>query len=177
MFATQDFSQFANLTKLKIAGLHGNLNKARNDLVGVLLKSPDLKSLGLSIDRDTINRLSNGGSIEYREHQCFLIRLCEDFDRAGGEPLNLEVLLLGHGVVPWKSGDYLKRLTDLIYLKEVYVTNKYRNVDLQIKDEEVAWLMFAEDHCPNLGTLGVFDFSPEARTHFTQDIRQFNTCQ
>jgi hypothetical protein len=111
MFATQDFSQFANLTKLKIAGLHGNLNKARNDLVGVLLKSPDLKSLGLSIDRDTINRLSNGGSIEYREHQCFLIRLCEDFDRAGGEPLNLEVLLLGHA---WCCAMEIRRLSEEI---------------------------------------------------------------
>jgi hypothetical protein len=87
----------------------------------------------------------------------------------------LEELLLGNSVIPWKSGDYLNGLTDLRFFK-VYITNKYEATDshLEIKDEDIAWSMFAKDHCPNLPILGIFDFSHEAKYHFTQHISEFS---
>jgi len=62
LFAMQDLSHFSNLVELEVYKIYGDLNDARKGLVKVLLNSPNLRTLGLSISDDTMERLDG------REH-------------------------------------------------------------------------------------------------------------
>ena len=57
LFASQDISIFRNLTDLTVHNIQGDLNSVRSDIVKVLLASPGMKSLSLSINQHTLFRI------------------------------------------------------------------------------------------------------------------------
>jgi hypothetical protein len=152
LFATQSLSYFANLTTLEIRCIHGDLSKSRKYLVQVLLNSPNLESLSLSISADTIRRLEKVGS---NDHTLFLVSLIQDFVQVGGKPLRLKKLILGLAVIPRKSRHSLQLLIDLTCLEEVHVENALWFFD---SDEYIVidWEVFTPAYCPNLSSFSVY---------------------
>jgi hypothetical protein len=165
LILTHDFSQFSNLTSLEISNLYGDLVKARKDIVQILLKSPNLHSLGLSLNQESLAWLIDRDYSRYRNFQDFLISLVKDFVDAGGTPLRLRKLVLGFSIIPWEPGTYLSGLTDLKFLEEVYIPNRecHSALEFSEEDDHIAWSLFSPANCPNLNTLGVFEFNESVR--------------
>ncbi|EPE36538.1 RNI-like protein [Glarea lozoyensis ATCC 20868] len=174
LFTTQNVPYFPNLTSLEIVGLHGNLEEARKDLVKLLLQSPRLRSLNLSICTDTIRRLQRGTAGQRKQCVEFLVYLIKDFAEAGGKPLQLKNLVLGVGVVPWKSEKSLHELVDLEYLEKVHIENNLSVFTLVKSIHTIDWEIFTPDHTPKLRAFSVFELDsvtkciPEGLVGFTQ---------
>ncbi|PVH78978.1 hypothetical protein DL98DRAFT_572761 [Cadophora sp. DSE1049] len=167
LFETQDFSPFTNLTELELYEIHGDLNQARSDIVKILLASPDLRSLGLSLNGDTVIRLDQEAQDigEMGGYLDFLKTLISEYVTAGGQPLHLRKLVLGLSIVLWEDDEqqpatYLGGLTDLSKLEEVYVCNNGVDTQLYFDDPDgIAWSTFTTETCPNLNILGVHKFT------------------
>ncbi|EPE36521.1 RNI-like protein [Glarea lozoyensis ATCC 20868] len=165
LILTHNFSHFANLTSLQISGLHGDLVRARKDIVQTLLKSPNLHSLGLSINEATVESLSTMLNPRYTDFQYFLISLIKDFVDAGGTPLRLRKLILGFSIMLWVPGTYFSGLTDLACLEEVYITNQefHGAIEFIEDNDHIAWSLFTPVNCPNLNTIGIYEFNDNVR--------------
>ncbi|KAI1204541.1 uncharacterized protein F4807DRAFT_465568 [Annulohypoxylon truncatum] len=91
---------FRNLKRLHLHHMWGaDLGLWRNMIVQVLINSPGLLDLGLSLSGSTRWRLSNFNLHQNdpaRHPAHFLRELCRLYRESGGEPLKLKALHLGH---------------------------------------------------------------------------------
>lgn len=127
---THDFSPFTNLTELELHEIHGDIGKARRDIVIILTASPDLKTLSLSLNADAIIRseqqIQNIEEAEY--YMDFLKTLISEYVAARRQPRCLRKLVLGLSVFLWEEPamqptKYLGGLTDMSKPEELYVSN------------------------------------------------------
>ncbi|RDL36809.1 uncharacterized protein BP5553_06161 [Venustampulla echinocandica] len=181
LFATQDLSLFSNLAELEVYGIYGDLNRVRKDLVEVLLKSPTLRTLGLSISADTVERLNFEGTVaKNMEYLLFSKALCDEYVAAGGRPLRLQKLVFGLSLIVWQPGSYLASLVDLESLEDAYISNQGHDVAIYFQEEDnIAWSLFTPNQCPNLSTFGVHDVTKRVKRWVDAlepgYIRQFRT--
>jgi hypothetical protein len=164
-FNKPDLSMFFGLTTLEVSNLHGDLPEVRCGLVQVLLNSPGLQALALSISLLTLERFEMR-SVDYTaEYLEFWEQTCLDYAEAGGIPLRLRKIVLGLSVLLWKPGTYLAGLTDLKYLEDVYIHNDYYCTPLQSMETEdnIAWSLLTPTNCPNLTSFGVTKYNKSVK--------------
>ncbi|KAI1408186.1 hypothetical protein F5Y13DRAFT_194648 [Hypoxylon sp. FL1857] len=109
VFVPVKLPQFKNLQQLHLHHIWGgtDLPKWRDMIVAILLRSPCLVDLGLSMSVSTRCRqedrfyTSNG---EEPHPASFLMELCELYRKQGGKPLALRSLHLGHFMFTLRSG-------------------------------------------------------------------------
>jgi hypothetical protein len=177
-----DLSRFTDLRTLKVHNIFGNLKKQRKGLVSVLIASPHLDVLSISINKETMSfQTMLSESFRYKD---FFRDICEDFrqrsERRNCAPLKLRKLVLGSGIslyLPnlWSKADsnmpditdevafYLSGLTDLNHLVEVHVQNDEK--ERWSPPEPVprirsghAWETFSKVFCPRLQRLSIYQF-------------------
>lgn len=171
---------FSGLTKLTIGEMEDRKSRLRHDwkddILRILLASPDLKELTVSFSMRFTLSLWNGPGVAVNS---FLHDLCDEYQINGGKPLKLSVLRLGLGVLvepgdtpnedreaPWPlKAPYLSKLTDLEQLQELYMDNRGRldsngyfwpDIGLY-RNNKVAWDTFSQDKVPNLGQMTIVD--------------------
>ncbi|EPE36537.1 hypothetical protein GLAREA_08700 [Glarea lozoyensis ATCC 20868] len=182
LFAFQDLGVLSGLTTIEVSNIHGDLEITRKGLVQTLLNSPSLKTLALSISGFTVFRLWKVNTrFSCQQYQNFLDQLCRDFFDAGGKPLQLQKLVLGLSIIPWGSGDCLRRLTNLVCLEDVYIFNEEYETALTFSDDDdyIAWSLLTPENCPNLTNVGAYRLTKSVERwigSLTEGfIKQFNT--
>ncbi|KAL3419420.1 hypothetical protein PVAG01_09642 [Phlyctema vagabunda] len=157
LFANQDISSFANLNYLEVHEIHGYVVKMRGGIIRALLQSPNLQTLSLSFNSETLVRLHKDDSAT--QYLDFLTNFVTEYKNDGGQPLKLSKLVLGLGILLWEDEEqapasYLKNLTDLTSLEDVYVSNEGNDTALCFEEPDgVAWWTFTPSVCPNLRIL------------------------
>ena len=181
IFSQKDLSSFSNLSTLEVTNLYGDIQALRSNLVQVLIRSPNLRTLGLSLSISTTQRLRGGGSVDdIQQYVGFMNLLCEDFVTSGVEPLKLRKLTLGLSVVAFGQGHHLTGLTDLKHLEDVYVYNEDPGDVFPYSEYEHAmtWI-FTPENCPNLTKFGIYRYTEPVKQWVNcfgrGYIRQFNT--
>ncbi|KAI1780255.1 hypothetical protein F4818DRAFT_435463 [Hypoxylon cercidicola] len=97
---TPNLPPFRNLNRLHIHNMWGRqLNQWREMITVILVNSPGLSDLGLSLSNSTRHRdmdIEWHGNREALHPAYFLRELCGAYTRVGGKPLALQSLHLGH---------------------------------------------------------------------------------
>ncbi|KAK3902227.1 hypothetical protein C8A05DRAFT_34093 [Staphylotrichum tortipilum] len=149
-----NLSAFKNLESLTLNHLGGSLPAWRAHLAQVLMDSPNLKALDLSLSGMTIRQMYPGPEYDLR----WFDRLCDDYGTRGGVPLKLRSLRCGHAVFPL-SHSSLTRLVDLAHLEEVDICNKNvnwggRTIEQIYRSRHsrsgITFESFGPRHCPRL---------------------------
>jgi len=130
-----------NLRTLALFGLErSSFHDNVDDIAEVLLSSPELTSLGLSLktepglDNDMLRKLINYYQLKRKERGTLLLRLSK--------------LRLGLGFLPsaprfqYMEDDYLKDLTDLTALKELHINNWNLDPDWDVPYWEIHPTLF-----------------------------------
>jgi len=159
-----DLSGFRNLQYLTLHTFNDGLPAWMAQVARLLLVSPDLKGLDLSVSRAT-----SSPPFEFNGKDgigCFFDRLCDSYGAVGGKPLQLRSLRCGRGIYP-KSHSSLAKLMDLAYLEELEITNGPKSWDrvsifgIWSSDAKlrssIEFDSFKPQHCPNLRRLSVSD--------------------
>lgn len=120
MYTMPDFAGFGNLQDLALLNLYSNLSAWRDQIVQVLLKSPSLQTLALSLSPDAVSRLSFAWELD--QYQGWFGQLCESYGESGGSPLPLRSLRCGTAVFP-EDAALLEQLADMKVLEEAHVEN------------------------------------------------------
>ncbi|KAF4626344.1 hypothetical protein G7Y89_g11813 [Cudoniella acicularis] len=118
---------FQNLTSLELYNFHdGN---AANSIAGVLLRSPNLKTLGLRLNCDIDTDNGPIADVLERRKCDFLERLCMIYaSHKTAAPLALHTLRLRKGICLWPSdsptvGNYLARLVEKPKIQCLHILN------------------------------------------------------
>ncbi|KXH60247.1 hypothetical protein CSAL01_11278 [Colletotrichum salicis] len=125
-YSIADFNVFSGLTGLHLTGLQGPLPKWIETIARILGSSPKLTDLSLSLSRATADTFY---TLDDRDPTYdFLMDLGNHYGDLGHAPLHLKALKLYHPVLlcldeDW-TYDYLNKLTDLKYLKELRLFNQ-----------------------------------------------------
>ncbi|KAK0716712.1 hypothetical protein B0T21DRAFT_375385 [Apiosordaria backusii] len=162
---TFDISPLENLTSLTLNSMYGDLAQWQRQIVQVLVKSPALEKLSLSISRLTLGRYDAWG---LPDHAKFFDRLCVHYAERGGQPLHLKTLTMGQSIFPM-SYQALTNFVDLSYLEEVYIDNNGSLYDSSevfelYRDDEwnaesaIVFHAFSPANCINLRRFGVSEF-------------------
>ncbi|RDL41179.1 uncharacterized protein BP5553_01158 [Venustampulla echinocandica] len=171
LFATQDLSLFTDLIELEIHEIHGDLTDMRRGIVDILLKSPNMGSLSLSLNADTLFRIEQDGTEEQMdEYIRFFNCLTDEYVARGGGQLKLRKLALELSFTPLQDEqqeptNYLDRLTDLALLEEAYIGNGGLEMALSIEqgDTHIGWGNFTPSTCPKLSTFGFYQVTDEVK--------------
>lgn len=124
---------FTNLTALALANIADGLIKQQAVIVDILLASPHMKELGMSLD------LSYYDTDTFWSYNNFFFNVCTGYRLAGGKPLKLRVLNFGVGLRLYGGDDRaiiddiqtgLKTDEDLIQHRQTPATYLYDLVDL-----------------------------------------------
>ena len=172
-FATQDLSPFSNLRELRLGRIHGDLSHIRDDIVKVLLKSPNIRTLSLSLNPRTMFRLHQENTLQAgASYLDFFPNLIDSYVAGNGKPLQLRTLELGLGVILWEEesedpASYLADLTELELLEEVYMCNKGVETALIFMEPDmIAWNTFIPEVCPKLSIVGFYGLTSSAEAWF-----------
>jgi hypothetical protein len=184
LFNRHDLSGFSKMIDVEIFNIHSDLMNVKAALVQILLGSPNIRALSLSINSGTMeeHRSENTWDNELG-YEGYLEFLCLDYAKAGGKPLQLRKLVLGLGIVLWEPADHLEKLTDLTYLEDVYIVNRNSGFGTHYIDEDdgVAWSLFTPTHCPNLSSFGFYAFTKSVTKWFESQgsgyITRFSTVR
>ncbi|TPX07430.1 uncharacterized protein E0L32_002100 [Thyridium curvatum] len=119
---TLDFELFVNLTELSLLRLSGDLRLWRQKILKIILHSPNLTKLGLSIGYATTVHLGDNTSpsSEARIETGFFDDLCGDYHASGTRRLHLKTFHFGSGI-PIRDAMSLGNLTDPTFLEEIIV--------------------------------------------------------
>jgi hypothetical protein len=154
IYGQPDLTIFSGLEELVLEGLAESISWWRSQLVQVLMNSPGLRKLGLSLSTETLGR--HDADQDREEFDDFFDLLCDEYGRTSTAPLHLESLDLGKAVYVYELRS-LEKLTDLSYLREVRIDNSgvYNFVDVIMMYDGGEWSGLAFDafgpaHCPNL---------------------------
>jgi hypothetical protein len=131
-FYRHDLSVFKNLQYLSLTHLNDDLHQWGHQIVEILLNSPTLKGLDISISAIGLYRHRSGNIFFQDEYEHFFDDLCDDYKEAGGQPLHLRSLRCGQAIYP-TSRWWLAKLTDPEYLEEIDICNlgaHWRYIDL-----------------------------------------------
>jgi len=120
LFTMPDLTIFANLEKLSLLNLYGDLRQWRRQVAQVLQKSPNLNNFALSLSVDAISRFSSDDPDQYWG---WIEALCKTYAEEGGSPLPIRSLHCGTAIFPQDSAD-LEQLLDLSHLEEVSIENE-----------------------------------------------------
>ena len=151
-----DLSRFKDLESLTLNQLGGDLAQWREDIVRVLLGSPNLRALDLSLSGMRIHEIHVGGGDQYDRR--WFDQLCDDYAARGGVRLKLRSLRFGHAVFPMDHVS-LSRLTDLAHLEEVDVCNRNVSwgggaIEVLYRSRHarsgIVFASFGPAHCPRL---------------------------
>ncbi|KAL2020430.1 hypothetical protein VTK56DRAFT_8396 [Thermocarpiscus australiensis] len=152
-----EISIFTGLEELTLHNLYNDLPWWRSQIVQVLRNSPGLRKLHLCISYATIE-------MKYEQDQPeaylnFFDRLCDEYGETGSAPLHLRSLRCGRAIYPYELSS-LQKLTDLVYLEEVQITNEgvtlvdtdFDVMELYASGERsgIAFEAFGPAHAPNL---------------------------
>ncbi len=149
-----DLSGFKDLESLTLNQLAGDLLQWREHIIQVLLGSPNLQSLDLSLSGMRLHEVHGGDMYDKR----YFDRLCDDYAARGGARLKLRSLRFGHAIYPMSHAS-LSRLTDLAYLEEVAICNKSVNwggraIEQLYRSRHgrsgIVFPSFGPHHCPRL---------------------------
>jgi hypothetical protein len=124
---------FKNLRKLDLQGLSGDPKKVARGIAGVLVASPNLKVLGLSV-----NLTSWVAHPQWDFHPTLMFQVNSMRQGRNDPLLALEELTLGLGVIPRKvwithPEVALLRLTDLSKLKSLRIINYHINRQAELR--------------------------------------------
>lgn len=195
---TQNLAPFANLKRLEVLEIYSDFAEQRHNIVSMLLYSPELEVLSLSLSKNEIMRMFSGSTMG--DYQHFFYDMCKDFGEKTLEravsPLRLRKLSLGLCVLLYQPqvrypssqtpgngfadcrypAHYLTKLTDLEYLEEVHIHNEW--VDDGLDPEWIgeqnaafAWQTFCPGYCPNLRRLSINRLD-EAPAQFLRDLEE-----
>jgi hypothetical protein len=125
---------FRNLTSLELYNFHGTESHLIKEITGVLVNSPNLKTLGLGLlcDCDAGMLLE----VTILEGECkFLENLCLRFQSQKASPLKLHTLKLGTGMClseprSVENVDFLAKLVDISGLKCLHLFNDLVKYDI-----------------------------------------------
>jgi len=177
-------SSVTNLTELSIREIPGNLEGVQASIVKLLLGSPNLKSLSMSLSKTLVAQFLPylTRDIDYAK---FLHILTHQYVAGGGKPLPLQRLDLGYSVlVNWDSKKALQvdeagdedededenspvmffNLVDYACLEEVSIHNDcetIRSFDLYGRPC-IRYDTFTPEVCPNLHTVRLYKNSQRA---------------
>ena len=168
-FWRHDLSSFRDLRCLTLSEIGDELLAWRAQIVQILVASPALTALDLSISSMAIYRNHDRDIYDPR----FFDRLCDDYAEAGGMPLKLRSLRCGHAIYPMSHGS-LAKLVSLECLEEIAICN--RNVawgawkaysplypsNATDSRSLIAFGAFEPKHCPNLRRLAIHKFRLDA---------------
>ena len=115
-----DLTVFADLEKLSLLNLYGDLRQWSDQVARVLTRSPNPNSLALSLSIEVISRLLCHSPYEY---WAWFKSVCRLYEEDGGLPLPLQSLHCGTAIFP-RSSEAPEQLVDLNYLEEVYVQSE-----------------------------------------------------
>lgn len=120
-YQQQDLTILGDLDELVIENMFGDLPQWERQIAQLLVKSPRLRKLGLSVSPET-------GHITYEDWypndlEDFFKRVCEQYAGMGAPPLRLRSINCGACIYPTMAGP-LERLTDLAYVEEVHLRNE-----------------------------------------------------
>ncbi len=165
-----DLAAFQNLQSLTLNQIGGNLRAWQAHIVKILLQSPTLKELSLSLCAMAIY-VGHFASIY---DVLYFDRLCDSYAKAGGAPLKLRSLKCGQAMMPMSLASLVK-LTDLQYLEEADICN--RNVAFRGEEihsfyptgqftvnnisSGIAYEAFGPKHSPNLRRLSIHRYGPD----------------
>lgn len=196
--ATQDIPAFSNLQVLKFNNIYGDIVSQRSRLVTILLASPDLVELSLSVNADAMFRLNKTG--RYDDYYYFLEDLCSLYAARGGKPLRLRSLFLGLCIYPWERHNlaippslpredletYLNnlpksppatcvyKLTDLCTLQELSIHNGGHIYVLDLSDGSgIAWCTFTSSSCPELKSISIYLLTEETNNWLASELQHF----
>jgi hypothetical protein len=157
LWGWHDLSPFRGLRSLTLKQLDDDLLRWRQHIAGVLVHSPDLRALDLSLSAFAINNAFRHN--EPHRYTGFFNRLCNHYAAAGGKPLQLSCLRCGHAIYPTSQAS-LAKLTDLAYLEEVYICNEEVRWEGRViislythhnhLRSRIAFNAFLPQNCPNL---------------------------
>jgi hypothetical protein len=159
---------FKNLASLELYNFYGNFPSLIEDLVNVLADCPELKVLGLGMQRN-VEFETTPNHLLVNQNTDFIERLCLDYgSRDGTSPLPLDTLRLGRGVsldnFPFKSERaYLTKLVKLDGLRCVHVYNGSAQYEEDDFIYDTGWGQLKD--CKWLQQLSV--------TRFTETIREW----
>lgn len=119
-FRMPDLTVFANLEMVNLLNLYGDTPQWQGQVAQVLKNSPGLRSFGLSLSLDALERRYSHDPDQY---WLWFIGLCESYIELGGLPLPLRSLFCGTGIFP-RNGAHLQQLVNLSYLEEVFIKNE-----------------------------------------------------
>lgn len=195
LFWFPNLALFRGLTRLEVCEIYSDLVRQGSDIVSVLLSSPQLNALSLSLNRQSAYRSNN----EHNDGFClhFFRNLCHEYQtraqKSNRSPLSLRKLDLGYSVYLYqpqfwpqlsKERDqhkptglrgpalYLKDLTNLEFLEEVYVDNDGENVgQIRRNHVKIAWDTFTRGLYLNLRRLSIEMLDSEAIRWLVEDLK------
>lgn len=140
-------SLFINLREFNYLNLRGNLVKERARIVQVLVNSPRLEHLGLSI------RFSAFNELPWEQYSLFFRELCNDYHKEGGLPLLLKSLYLGDFTFPTCRASFPK-LTDVSCIEQIHIENDSHwflcETQWILGVPPIAFDIFEPENCPRL---------------------------
>ncbi|KAK4248324.1 hypothetical protein C7999DRAFT_31230 [Corynascus novoguineensis] len=150
-FIAYDFSGFGNLQSLVLGELHDGLAQWKHRVARILLGTPGLESLELSLSASTVF-LCPRYSVKLFDN------MCDEYASIGGHPLRLRSLRCGRGIYPMNRV-FLSKLTGTSQLEDVQICNAPVNWLTQTIDilypfdnchSGIVFDAFGPEHCPNL---------------------------
>jgi len=156
---------FCNLTSLELYSLYGSETHLTKDICSILLDSPGLENLGLSLSLDLYLEGGDGlGGVE-----SFFQHLCVMYGSLSPSPLALKTLRLGAGIVLWKwasdtsDAHYLLKMIRLGKLEKLHLYNNMvfiSNSNVPFLPE-IDFSAFTFQRCPALRQFSVHELTPE----------------
>lgn len=122
---------FESLTRLTILNMHGNMNYWLAWLLDVLVGSPSLEHLSLSISGETMINRERLPTPDIQPCRSFFLDLCQAYGKKVARPMKLRSLRLGESI-QFPARSTLSVLTDTKYLEELYMCTQYENLYLMI---------------------------------------------
>jgi hypothetical protein len=187
-----DLSIFRNLETLALTELCGDLIKWRQRITTILLNSPNLKRLHLSLSQRIVLRAHQTLPYSPELFLQFWNLLCANYAEQGGQPLALRSLICGECIFP-TNHELLAKLVDRRWLEEVRIetTSSYWGIgpiSYMFTQTPIIFDAFQPAYCPNLrafsissvvpGTMGLISefamdpaFSKKLKFHMGMDSR------
>ncbi|KAK1759826.1 hypothetical protein QBC47DRAFT_116634 [Echria macrotheca] len=174
LYRGPDITPFRNLECLALNGLWDDLTSWKSQLVHVLMNSPNLRVLRLSLLGDTLVRLGEANRSVY---QHFFDRLCDSYGESGGAPLKLTSLSFGLGMCPHDESS-LAKLVDVSGLHDVHFDNEevarsarssLGSINVEFPDVPIAYAAFGPTRCPSLRRFTVHYYDRRVHIFFCEN--------
>ncbi|KAI1299011.1 hypothetical protein F5Y03DRAFT_366536 [Xylaria venustula] len=167
------YFSFSGLRKLSLLNIYQDLKAWRSCILGILVNSPGLESLGLSIDYGMVLESDDwdrrdAEESDQRVHRSLLTWLSRKYWERMGRKLHPIVLRLGDGIV--LSEDLYNDL-DTKRLSQIYLKNLYRPSSEEVSVYRIPSWLFREAITPSLKRVSLFEINDDTSQEFEASTR------